>query len=161
MQIEQIVVNSSPLIVLFKSKQAELLNQLFLDICVPTAVWTEIMSADADDLARQQLPITSWLRCVEQEINPVVGSWDLGAGESSVLSFTMGNPTYRALIDDGAARRCARSLGISIIGTGGVLVLAKRRGLITSATQAIQRVRDAGLWLADDLVDLLKQQVGE
>lgn len=161
MQIEQIVVNSSPLIVLFKSKQAELLNQLFTDICVPSAVWTEVMSADADDLARQQLPITSWFRCVEQEINPIVGSWDLGAGESSVLSYALENPTYRALIDDGAARRCARSLGIPLIGTGGILVLAKRRGLISSATQAIQKVRDAGLWLAEDLVDLLKQQAGE
>lgn len=161
MQIERIVVNSSPLIVLFKSEQAELLTQLFIDICVPTAVWTEIMIAEADDLAKQQLPITSWLRCMEQDINPVVGSWDLGAGESTVLSFALKYSGYRALIDDSAARRCARSLGIPSIGTGGVLVLAKRRGLITSATQAIQRVRDMGLWLADDLVDLLKQKAGE
>lgn len=39
MSIERVIVNSSPLIVLFKSQQAELLPQLFPEILVPSAVW--------------------------------------------------------------------------------------------------------------------------
>lgn len=161
MQINQVVVNASPLIVLFKSEQAQLLNQLFTDICTPMAVVTEIMSAQNSDLAKQQLPETDWLRYVDQEIDPVIQNWDLGAGESTVLSFALEHPDYRAVIDDSAARRCARSLGISTLGTGGILVLAKRRGLIPSATQAIERVREVGLWLSDDIVNLLKHKAGE
>ena len=161
MPINQVVVNASPLIVLFKSKQAELLPQLFTDIRVPTAVVTEIMSAEQSDLAKQKLPEADWLKHVEQEVEPIIQNWDLGAGESTVLSFALQYPEYRAVIDDGAARRCARSLNIATLGTGGVLVLAKRRGLIASATQAIQQVRDAGLWLSDDVVNLLIQKAGE
>lgn len=48
-----------------------------------------------------------------------------------------------------------------MIGTGEFLVLAKRRGLIGSASVALQAVMDAGLWLSDGVVDLLKKQAGE
>ncbi|MGH9916474.1 MAG: hypothetical protein ACRD63_14445, partial [Pyrinomonadaceae bacterium] len=44
MRIERVVVNASPLIVLFKSGLADLLPQLFTDILVPVAVWSEVAS---------------------------------------------------------------------------------------------------------------------
>lgn len=53
---ENFICTTSRNRVLFKSKQAELLNQLFTDICVPMAVVTEIMSAENSDLAKQNLP---------------------------------------------------------------------------------------------------------
>jgi predicted nucleic acid-binding protein len=63
MSINQVVVDASPLIVLFKSQQAELLPQLFSDICLPQAVYKEV-TATKDDPASQQLPDTSWLNIV-------------------------------------------------------------------------------------------------
>lgn len=48
---ERAIVNASPLIVLFKSQQAELLPQLFAEILVPDAVWKEITTAGQEDLA--------------------------------------------------------------------------------------------------------------
>jgi len=41
------------------------------------------------------------------------------------------------------------------------IVPAKRRGLIPSVIEPIQALRDAGLWLSDELVTLLKKQAGE
>lgn len=43
MSINHVIVNSSPLIVLFKSQQAELLPQLFREIVFPKAV-SEVLS---------------------------------------------------------------------------------------------------------------------
>lgn len=43
MLIKRVIINSSPLIVLFKSQQAELLPQLFSEILVPAGVWDEII----------------------------------------------------------------------------------------------------------------------
>lgn len=160
--INRVIINSSPLIVLFKSQQAELLSQLFTEILVPEGVWNEITEAGQNDVASQQLPNTSWVQRVEVEvIAPEVAAWDLGAGESEVLSLSLKTPDCGAIVDDRAARRCAQSLGIVTLGTGGVLVLAKRRGLIPTVSSRIQLLRDAGLWLSDDLVNLLKQQAGE
>ena len=59
------------------------------------------------------------------------------------------------------ARRCAQTLGIPMFGTGGLLVLAKRRGLLRSVDEAITKLRSAGLWLSDELVQILLAQAGE
>lgn len=88
-------------------------------------------------------------------------SWNLGAGESDVLNLAQSLSGYHAMIDDAAARACARTLGIPTLGTGGALVLAKRRGLLASVTDALKSLRDAGLWLSEDVERLLKDQAGE
>ena len=65
------------------------------------------------------------------------------------------------MVDDAAARRYARTLGIQTLGTGGAIVLAKKRGLINSVDEPLQALRDSGLWLSDAVVNILKQQAGE
>lgn len=160
MPIDRVVINASPLIVLFKSGQAELLPKLFNAILVPQAVWEEV-TASKNDIASQQLPNVPWARSIQVAIHPSIAPWDLGAGESTVLSYALENSGYRAMIDDAAARRCARALGISTLGTGGVLVLAKRRGLIESVGDRLQRLQDAGLWLSEEVMNLLRQQAGD
>ncbi|WP_373872787.1 DUF3368 domain-containing protein [Microseira wollei] len=65
------------------------------------------------------------------------------------------------MIDDRAARRCSQSLSITTIGTGRLIILAKQRGLIPLVSPRIQALRDAGKWLSDHLVNLLKIQAGE
>lgn len=163
MSINRVIINSSPLIVLFKSQQAELLPQLFAQILVPSGVFEEVTQAGEDDAASRQLPRVSWIQRVEiTTIAPEVAAWDLGRGESQVLSLalkTLANSA--AIVDDRAARRCGQVLGITTIGTGGILIRAKRRGLIKSVSEGIEALRDAGLWLSDNVVNLLKQQAGE
>ncbi|PSN10722.1 DUF3368 domain-containing protein [filamentous cyanobacterium CCT1] len=160
MSVDRVVVNASPLIVLFKSGQADLLPQLFSEILIPQAVWQEV-TLPQGDAASQQLPDAAWAIPVEVLVNSDIAAWDLGAGESAVLSYGLQNPGYRAIIDDAAARRCARTLGITTLGTGGVLVLAKRRGLIDSVGDRLESLQEAGLWLSESIITLLKQQAGE
>jgi predicted nucleic acid-binding protein len=164
MRIDRVVINASPLITLFRSQQAELLPDLFLDIVVPEAVWIEVQAGVQDeptDTAARELPRSSWVTRSTVDISPRIVAWNLGAGESAVLSFALDHPGYRAVIDDRAARRCARTLGIRHLGTGGMLVLAKRRGLINSVGERLRRLKEAGLWLSDDLIALLLREAGE
>lgn len=96
-----------------------------------------------------------------EAIAPEIAAWDLGKGESAVLTLALTTPDCAAIVDDRAARRCGQTFGITTIGTGGLVILAKRRGLIPSIAPGIQALRDAGLWLSDAVVNLLKQQAGE
>ena len=162
MKVEKAVVNASPLIILFKSGLADLLPKLFAEVVVPEAVWREVMAGGESDEATSQLPSVSWLRReATQTIAPGVLIWNLGDGESEVLSFALARPEHRALVDDHAARSCARTLGIRPLGTGGALVLAKKRGLIKSVSAELEKLRDAGLWLSNEMITLLKEQAGE
>ena len=53
------------------------------------------------------------------------------------------------LIDERAARAYARSLGLQVLGTVGVVLDAKRRGLIDRATPLLDDLRRSGFWLDD------------
>lgn len=161
MRIEKVVVNSSPLIVLFRSGQADLLPRLFSDIVIPELVYQEVLAGREDDAAKMALPKTSWVNREKVDITLPIAAWNLGNGESAVFSFAIKESGYRAVVDDLAARRCAKTFGIQTLGTGGLLVLAKRRGLIDSVKSRVQRVRDAGLWLSDSVVKLLIREAGE
>jgi len=161
MRIEAVVINASPLITLFRSGQADLLPRLFTHIVVPEAVWQEVVLDEWQDTAARELSKQSWPVRVEVVSSPRVAAWALGAGETAVLSHALANPPLRAVIDDMDARRCAKTLGIQTLGTGGVLVLAKRRGLLLCVGDGLAKLRDAGLWLSDDIVQILKTQAGE
>lgn len=51
------------------------------------------------------------------------------------------------LIDERAARNYARARGLQVRGTLGVVLHAKRRGLIERATPLLDDLRQSGFWL--------------
>nr|VFK26967.1 MAG: Predicted nucleic acid-binding protein, contains PIN domain [Candidatus Kentron sp. MB]VFK31227.1 MAG: Predicted nucleic acid-binding protein, contains PIN domain [Candidatus Kentron sp. MB]VFK75402.1 MAG: Predicted nucleic acid-binding protein, contains PIN domain [Candidatus Kentron sp. MB] len=155
MSIERVVVNASPLITLFRAGLHPLLPGLFSELCVPEAVWDEVVNGPHDDPATRGLASAEWARRHKTIISPEVLAWNLGAGETSVLSFALANRRCSAILDDRQARRCARILEIPILGTAGVLVLAKRRGLIDSVETGLRRLQMAGLWLSEELIGKL------
>jgi predicted nucleic acid-binding protein len=161
MRIESVVVNASPLISLFRSGQGDILPRLFSRIVIPDAVWKEVVLDTHDDAAARGLYLQTWPLRENVAVSPRVETWNLGAGETSVLSYALAHSPVRAIIDDADARRCAKTLSIPILGTGGVLLLAKRRGIIPSVSGGIEKLQSAGLWLSGELVNLLRTQAGE
>jgi predicted nucleic acid-binding protein len=160
----RVVADASPLILLARSELLSLLPALFSDILIPEAVWNEVDAAGPADPAVQQLSAASWPQVVQ--ISPTPGDseilqWNLGRGESEVLMAARRQTDCRALLDDRAGRSCARALEIPLLGTGGLLILAKNRGFIPSVAVALRALLHAGLWLSDDMYRLLLQHAGE
>ena len=162
MPIEQVVVNASPLITLFKSGQAELLPRLFTSILVPDAVWHEVTATSHDDRAARGISATKWItRLPPEPLDPEILSCDAGAGESAVLTYARQHPEARAIIDDDYARRCGSRNGIRTLGTCGLLILAKRRNLIETVAPGLQALSDAGLWLSSGVIRSVLDEAGE
>jgi predicted nucleic acid-binding protein len=159
--IDKVVVDASPLILLSKVDFAGLLPKLFTEFVVPEAVWQEIIAGGENDPTAQTLSSLGVERVPVAAVAPEILGWNLGDGESDVLTFALANQGYRAVVDDKAGRSCARSVGISVLGTGGLLVLAKRRGFIQSVGRELQRLVRAGLWISAEMIDLLERQAGE
>ncbi|MFN0084238.1 MAG: DUF3368 domain-containing protein [Blastocatellia bacterium] len=161
MSNDQVVVDSSPLITLCKSDEEKILPMLFGNIVVPLAVCDEILAGGERDPAAQKLQTLLWVHREESIfVPPIIQAWDVGGGEAEVLAFALSSG-YLAILDDAAARRCARALRIPHIGTIGLFVLAKRRGLIIEVMPHIEKLRRAGLWVADSLVEDLRQKLEE
>lgn len=162
MRIERVVVDASPLIVLYKAGLAELLPRLFSKIIVPEAVWNEVLAGGANDVAARSIGQSTWITHEPvAEISSTITAWDLGIGESSVIAIAARDASTRAILDDRQARNLARTLGVRILGTGGVLVLARKRGLIDSLKTEIDKIVAAGCWLSPELIQLLLEEAGE
>ena len=158
MPINCVVLNASPLICLYKSGLADLLPALFQEVLVPEAVFKEVFAGE-----KKGRTVTSqkWLKRRKGPIDPRVAAWDLGEGESAVLSMALRNENCWAVMDDREARRCAASLKCRFIGTLGILVLAKKRGMITSVRQSLKKLQEAGFWISDTLVEEICREAGE
>ena len=156
------VVNASPLILLGKAEQIELLGALADLIAVPKAVVREVgAKSDGEGTIQAVDEITSFA-IVDDEVPPSnILSWDLGAGETQVIAHAVAHASDRVVIDDLEARRCAKAMGLAIIGTLGIVGRAKVSGLIERAEPVIRRLRETGLYASDDLVQRLLREVGE
>jgi predicted nucleic acid-binding protein len=156
------VVNTSPLILLGKVEQIPLLGALAAQIAVPRAVIRELTAKPDGERAIQTLTALASAIIVDDEVPPAnVLSWDLGAGETQVISHAVVHAADRVVIDDLEARRCAKTMGLAIIGTLGIVGRAKVAGLIDRAGPVIQRLRETGLYASDEIVQRLLREVGE
>jgi predicted nucleic acid-binding protein len=155
------VLNASPIICLAKAGLERLLIDIPSEVAVPKAVAVEITSSVEDDPAKKVL-MSGQLPIIDLHILPEIQSWDLGAGETAVLSYALSNSGWEAIIDDQAARKCARTYAISHRGTLAVIIIAKKQGIISSATEAIRSLRAAGIWLDDATIrEAIKYSIDE
>jgi predicted nucleic acid-binding protein len=148
------VVNASPLIALDRIDCVHLLGQLATEVVLPAAVIAEV-AAGPHPLGAAQLG--RHRSVVAGAIHPVVAAWDLGAGETEVVSWAASKIGSVAILDDRAARRCAAALGVPTVGTLRVLLHAKKAGLIAAVAPLIDGLRRSGIYLSDTLIaDALK-----
>lgn len=145
------VVNASPLIVLSKIGHQHLLTELADEIIVPEGVATEVEAGPSDDPARMFLRSNA-IPVVPVSPNPSVVAWDLGRGETEVISYCLENPDWIAVLDDGMARRCARAFGASVIGTLAVIILARERGIIEAAAPVLHSLIAYGFRIDEAIV---------
>jgi predicted nucleic acid-binding protein len=65
-------------------------------------------------------------------------------------------------MDEARGRRVARDVyGLQVIGTGRVLIEAKRAGLIGQVEPLVSAIREFGYWLSDKIVAEILRQAGE
>jgi predicted nucleic acid-binding protein len=156
------VVNASPVIALARVGQVELLTLLPERVIIPQTVAQELRNAPEDDPARRVVE-SGRLKIVKTSTPPPeILAWDLGKGETAVLSYANAHPGWVSILDDGAARRCARSLSLAFMGTLSVVILAKQQGLIESAAQVLYDLRSNGFHIEDAIIrDALARTVKE
>jgi hypothetical protein len=84
----------------------------------------------------------------------------LGVGESAAIRLARA-AAVPVLMDDRAGRSVARNLGVAVIGTGGVLLAAKQRGLIDAVAPVLEALRANGYHLSRALVQAILDRASE
>jgi predicted nucleic acid-binding protein len=129
---------------------------------VPSAVMQEVQRAGPNDPVVQALAQTTWIQVVNpaQVLGHLAGR-GLGAGEEAVLTWAALNPGTEALIDDRVARRHAKAIGVPYRGCLGLVIAARKQGVITAARPVLDSLRQAGLRLGDRIMNQSLALVGE
>ncbi len=122
----------------------------------------EISVAPDDDPAKLWIlnEGSSYVRDVEQ-IDSMIAAWDLGLGESQVLTWIHNNPGYEAILDDRAAKIAALGLGMLTRGTLGVILLAKQEGRIEGARPIFEQLIQIGFRVSTQVLESGLRLVGE
>lgn len=156
------VVNASPLILLAKVRHNGLLARLASELVIPESVAAEVRAGPPMDPARLWLEGegAEWLGS-DLDVAPAIAAWDLGPGETMVLNWAFQRRGFEAILDDRAARKCAQVHGIPYRGTLGVILAAKRSGLIPAAKPLCDQLVQAGLLIEPALLSDALRLVGE
>ena len=73
----------------------------------------------------------------------------LGRGEAETIALGMKRPDALLVVDDRAARGAATAARLDVIGTVGVLLLAKERGLVETVGPVLDELTELGFRLSD------------
>ena len=141
----RLVVNASPLIFLDKVGGLSLLCDCFDEILVPPAVVSEIGTLRLPE----HVLVKSLSAAGSAFVRGAEGS--LHAGELEVMVLAQEADIGLVALDDMLARRKAKQIGLQPIGTVGILLLARKYGLLDTA-QVMERIEQLvethGLYLS-------------
>lgn len=156
------VVDTSPLIHLAAADRLDILRAVASRIVIPAAVCQEIRTGGYADAAVEAINRGDWFDEVPvPEISVSILAWDIGAGESSVLTYALLHPGVLAVMDDWQGRQCAQTLRIPVRGTLGLVLTAKRAGRIHAARPVVESLRSTGMYLSQVAMDAALALVGE
>ena len=159
----KIISNSSPLVNFTALGRLQLLQQLYGAIVIPEAVYQEVVVSGQGYPGRAALERASWItRELVSDHTAVAALSSLGRGEAEAVVLAVENPGALLLIDDRRGRLSALNLGVNIIGTAGILLTAKRKGLIPLIAPEIERLQtQVGFRLGEELKVRVLQEAGE
>jgi len=156
------VVNASPIISLCSINKASFLIELCDELLIPKGVAEEIDRGTEDDPAKiwlQQFGAT-YIKDAGP-IEPFLRAWDLGQGETEVINWARTNPGWTPILDDRAARNCVQSLNRRVLGTIGIIIMAKKEHKIEAVNPLLNQLDQIGFRISRNLIDAAAVIAGE
>ena len=157
----EVVCNTTPLQYLHQADVLWILPVLYGKILIPRAVADEI---GAGLNARVRLPdITSldWIEVREVHGTPWPVPRDIHRGEAEVIALAGSLSESKMILDDLAARKHARLLGLKFTGSLGVLLTAKKTGLLNAVMPVVERMELSGFRISEAARKEFKDLAGE
>ena len=139
-----IVADTGPLIGLVRIGQLSLLRDLYETVLGPPSVYEEIQASGGRPGSEALLSAihSKWLLRVEPE--PTTDLQDLllliDAGEAEAIVLATQKGSRFLIIDDKRGRAVAKSRGLRIVGTGGLLLAAKQRGILPGLAPILEQL---------------------
>lgn len=158
------VSDTGPLIALAKINQLALLQELFGDLYIPSAVHWELLAKHSPESVRLDRAIQQGsVQVTEPTVLPQEAQATiehLDKGEQAAIALAHEKHAL-LIIDERLGRSAARKLGLTITGVVGLLIKAKRAGYIPEVLPLLHALRERGYWLSDKILEVAAKQAEE
>lgn len=158
-----IVINTSPAISLGRALGTlEVVVELYGCLVVPLEVLQEIEAGGGKDSTIELIRDCSGVEVRGQPVEaPPWLAHEVDRGEAAVIQTALAEGIPTVILDDLKGRRAARLAGLEVTGSLGVLVFTKRVGKLRSVREAIERLKGAGAWLDEAVIQQALRLAGE
>jgi len=157
--VKIVIADTGALISLIHLGKTDLIEKVFGEFFIPKAVWEELNAYDNPDFDRTALvKLESKVLQINSK-NHLLMAMDYGESESVILYEEL-HADY-LLIDDNKARAIAESLDVNCIGTLGLLVKAKQKGLIIELKPLFEKLIRNGRYFSKKLLNDLLDKIDE
>lgn len=163
-----VVSNAGPLIHLAKANALHILQALFHTILIPDEVKTETVDKGKDKGHPDALQIEKaiqqgWIKTIQVQLNrdfkKAAKTAGLRNAEAVVIQYAYQNRLI-ALLDDEPARVFARTLGITVRGTLGILIQATKNNILNrqEAMQILDKLTET-MYISVDLYKTTRKEI--
>jgi len=149
-----IISDSSPLISLAIIDKLDLLESLYEEIYVPFAVYKEVTEDEKPFSKELKFFLENKVKNVSNKMAVDVLISDIGIGESEAIVLALEEKPNLILIDDLKARKFAKMNGLAVIGTMGLLLEGKQKGLIKEIKPLILKLLDNGIRISGKIIEI-------
>lgn len=151
-----VVSDTSPLSNLAIIGYLFLLQQIYERVLIPPSVADELARGEEDDDRIVGVLSLDWIEVRQptnlQQITKLENDNNLDRGEAEAIVLALELGADELLIDERLGRREATRLGLSITGLLGVLLVAKRRGLVVAIRPVMDDlINQAGFRVSNQL----------
>ncbi len=160
---DMVVADAGPLIAFGHLNGFDLFPEVLGRVLVPEQVIQEcLQKPDRPDAVCIQLAVEKEWLTVEQCDSHFLDSLppSLGEGESAAITLAI-KQHCPVLMDDKLARQAAKFVGLSIVGTVGVLLKAKQIGRLEHVAPALELLRSKDYYLSPLLIEKVLLLAGE
>jgi hypothetical protein len=154
-----VVADTGALISLVYVSQIDLIEKVLGDFFIADAVWNELVVYENPEFDKNILKYLQKRVVKIKSRNYLSMILDYGESESVILYEEL-NADF-LLIDDNKARTIAESLDVNCIGSIGLLIRAKQKGLITELKPIFEKWILIGRYFSKKLLNKILIDLGE
>ena len=157
----KVVSNTTPIISLLKIGKLEILKDLYDEIYIPQEVFNEIQAGKHKKYYLNLLTF-EWIKIEQiQDRKSISYFLDLDKGEAEAIVLATESEADLILLDESLGRFHAKHAGLRVTGTIGILVKAKKQGLISELKPLILELKEKGVWLSESLIERILELANE
>lgn len=146
--MRRVIPDTSCLILLKKIGALELLSKLYDEILITEIVLEEFKESLPDSFKVVPFKDRDFFSILCQQLDP---------GEASVISLAGETSDFLMVLDDLKGRKIAAALDLNFTGTLGLIIKAKRVGLITKIEPYVEKLIAAGIRISPQVLIEIKK----